>query len=84
MRVCVLGAGAVGCMMGGLIKRHVPEVELLLIARGEHGERMRQTGEVELRGYWGTHHVPVRVGFLLSQRPEASSACDDAVGSAGA
>lgn len=67
MKVTVLGAGAVGAMLGGLIRQHAAEVDLLLVARGEHGERMRETGHVVLEGPWGSYRVPVRVTQDLSQ-----------------
>jgi len=62
MKVSVLGAGAVGCLIGGLIRRADPAVDLCLMARGEHRERIRQQGAVELRGPWGVDRVPARVG----------------------
>ncbi|TVP98520.1 MAG: ketopantoate reductase family protein [Planctomycetaceae bacterium] len=62
MKVSVLGAGAVGCLIGGLIRRADPKVELCLMARGEHRDRIREQGGVELRGPWGSDLVPARVG----------------------
>lgn len=61
MKISVLGAGAVGCMITGLIKRHDPAVDLWLLGRGAHADRMRQTGDMELRGDWGSCRVPVNV-----------------------
>ena len=61
MKVAVLGAGAIGSMLGGLIQRHAPEVDVLLVARGKHGEAMRRQGGVNLEGSWGSVHVPVNV-----------------------
>ena len=67
MKVAVLGAGAVGSMMGGLIKHGAPDVEVLLFARGEHREAMRQQGGVVLRGPWGNARVPVPVADHLEE-----------------
>jgi 2-dehydropantoate 2-reductase len=61
MKVSVLGAGAIGSIFGGLLRHHDPEVEVLLIARGEHAERMRSSGELVLDGPWGIHRVPIQV-----------------------
>jgi len=61
MKVGVLGAGAIGSMLGGLIKRHAPDLDVVLIARGEHGDAMRSQGGVQLQGRWGVVHVPLHV-----------------------
>jgi len=66
MKVSVVGAGAIGSMLGGLLKHHSPDIDLLLIGRGPHGEAMRQRGHVFLRGWWGEHRVPVRFSDLLA------------------
>ncbi len=58
-KISVVGAGALGTMFGGLIKRHNPELEVVLIARGEHCRVMRDRGHAELRGSWGRYEVPV-------------------------
>ena len=61
MKVSVVGAGAIGSMLGGLIKYHAPEIEVLLIMRGEHGERVSEDGAIHLDGPWGRHDVPVDI-----------------------
>jgi len=61
MKVSVLGAGAIGSMFGGLLRQHNPELELVLVARGEHGAAMRNSGKVGLIGPWGRYDVPVMV-----------------------
>ncbi|MFV2066261.1 MAG: ketopantoate reductase family protein [Pirellulales bacterium] len=61
MKVTVLGAGAVGAMLGGLIRQHDAQVDLLLVARGAHAARMRETGHVVLEGSWGAYRPAVRV-----------------------
>src|SRR5262245_17148906 len=38
MKASILGAGAVGSMLGGLIKCYQPQIEMQFIARGSHGE----------------------------------------------
>lgn len=61
MKVSVLGAGAVGCMISGLMKKNDPAIDLWLYARGEHADRMRRSGTMELRGSWGSENVAVNV-----------------------
>jgi 2-dehydropantoate 2-reductase len=58
-KISVVGAGAIGTLFGGLIKRHNPDVEMVLIARGEHCRVMRDRGYAELCGAWGRYEVPV-------------------------
>lgn len=48
MKVSVLGAGAIGSMLGGLLARDAPDVEVLLIARGEHGRALAERNRIEL------------------------------------
>jgi len=59
MKVTVLGAGAVGATVGGLLKLYDPAVDVLLFGRGEHSRRLQQAGKVVLNGAWGTRSVPV-------------------------
>lgn len=59
MKVSVLGAGAIGSMLGGLIKQRVPETEMLFVGRGAHGRAISERGSVQLRGPWGQYDVPV-------------------------
>jgi len=66
MKVSVLGAGAVGCMITGLIKRYNPTIDLWLYGRGEHAEAMRRSGTMELRGNWGASRVDVKVCDSIS------------------
>lgn len=61
MKVSVLGAGAVGCMITGLMKKQDPSIDLWLHARGDHADQMRQSGKMELRGKWGSSFVDVNV-----------------------
>ncbi len=61
MKVVILGAGAVGSMVGGLLKHRAPEVDVRLLARGAHGEAMQGQGGVHLQGPWGTVHVALPV-----------------------
>jgi len=62
MKITVLGAGAVGSMLGGLIKHHAPESDGVLIVRGAHGQALLdQGGEIELEGPWGRRLAVVRV-----------------------
>jgi 2-dehydropantoate 2-reductase len=72
MKITVLGAGAVGSMLGGLLKRHAPDLDVLLIARGEHGEQMRRQGGVHLQGCRGS----ARVALPVSSAPEDLAGSD--------
>jgi 2-dehydropantoate 2-reductase len=53
MRISFLGAGAIGSMFGGLLKRDAPELDVLLVTRGEHGRAVRERRSIELVGPWG-------------------------------
>jgi len=66
MKVTVLGAGAVGATVGGLIKLHDPTVDVLLYGRGEHNRQLQQAGRVMLNGVWGTRSVPIRASDEVS------------------
>ncbi len=60
MKLTVLGAGAVGSMLGGLLQQHNPAMEVTLLVRGAHGEAVLREGAVRLVGPWGSQRVPVR------------------------
>lgn len=60
MKISVIGAGAIGSMLGGLIQRDAPESEVVLIVRGPHGEAINASGAIELVGPWGNHRQPIR------------------------
>lgn len=47
--------------MGGLIQHHDPQAEVLMVARGEHGRRMKERGTLVMKGPWGSREVKVRV-----------------------
>jgi 2-dehydropantoate 2-reductase len=59
MKVSVLGAGAIGSMLGGLLQHDAPDVEVVLIARGEHGRAIGERGTLRLDGPWGTRQVRI-------------------------
>jgi 2-dehydropantoate 2-reductase len=59
MKISVLGAGAVGSMLGGLIKWHMPQIHVQLVVRGKHGESILRHGTVELEGPWGRRAVRI-------------------------
>ncbi len=63
MRVGVLGAGAIGSMFGGLLRYGDPQLEVVLVGRGPHGEAVRRQGYVQLDGPWGTRCVNVEFSF---------------------
>jgi 2-dehydropantoate 2-reductase len=59
MKVSVLGAGAIGSMLGGLLARDATDLEVVLIARGEHGQVMAGRKTLMLDGPWGRREVPI-------------------------
>ena len=65
MKISVLGAGAIGGMFGGLIKHHAPELDVLLIVRGEHGRAICEQGYVRLDGPWGSRQVATDFSFRI-------------------
>ncbi len=65
MKVTVLGAGAVGSMIGGLIKYNEPSLDVLLVGRGEHAEVVTQRQGVCLLGPWGMHDVRLRAALSV-------------------
>lgn len=67
MKVSVLGAGAIGSMLGGLIQHHAPSLDVVLIGRGCHGQAMRRQGGVYLDGPWGERQVSVRCSSEISE-----------------
>ncbi len=63
MKVSFLGAGAIGSMFAALLKHHAPELDVLVVVRGAHGEAISQSGEVEILGPWGTRRVRLAWSF---------------------
>jgi len=63
MKVSVLGAGAIGSMLGGLLKHDAPDLDVVLIVRGEHGRVIEERGSLLLDGLWGTREVPIQSSF---------------------
>ena len=63
MKVSVLGAGAIGSMLGGLLQHDAPDLEVVLIVRGEHGRVIHQRGSVLLDGPWGSREVRIGSSF---------------------
>ncbi len=72
MKISVLGAGAAGSLLGGLLQHDSPELEVTLIVRGEHGRVIGERGSVLVKGPWGTWEVPIRSSF----EPEAIAGSD--------
>ena len=54
MRIVIMGAGAVGAYYGGALARSGRDV--VLVARGEHGKKMREDG-LRVESYWGDYVV---------------------------
>jgi 2-dehydropantoate 2-reductase len=66
MKVSVVGAGALGSLLGGLLKHYEPDLDVLLIGRGPHGAVLRQRGTLRLLGRWGEFKVPIRFSENLA------------------
>ena len=66
MKVSVIGAGAIGSMLGGLIRYHDPSVHCVLIGRGDHGHAMQQSGKVQLQGPWPDREADVEATSDMS------------------
>ena len=60
MRVAMMGAGAVGAYYGGALAKSGAEV--VLIARGEHGDAMRNSGLI-VSSHWGDYVVHPQVAL---------------------
>ncbi len=69
MKIAVMGAGAVGAYYGGALTRAGRDV--VLIARGEHGEAMRRDG-LSVESNWGDYDVHPDVALT----PEEAGAVD--------
>lgn len=71
-KISVIGAGALGTLFAGLIKKHQPSSDIVLVGRGDHLKAMQQRGVAELRGNWGVYSVPVHA----TEDPEAVRGSD--------
>lgn len=60
MRIAIMGAGAVGAYYGGALARGGADV--VLIARGNHAEAMREEG-LRVESHWGNYVVHPTVAF---------------------
>jgi 2-dehydropantoate 2-reductase len=54
MRILVMGAGAMGSVVGGLLAKAGHDVTL--VGRAAHMEAIRRDG-LRITGIWGDHHV---------------------------
>ncbi|WP_442482049.1 ketopantoate reductase family protein [Aeoliella sp. SH292] len=63
MKVSFLGAGAIGSMFAALLKQHAPDLDVLVVVRGAHGEAISHSGEIEIVGPWGNRPVPIAWSF---------------------
>jgi len=66
-KIAVVGAGAIGSVVGGLLS-HAGE-DVTLIGRKEHVEAIRQSG-LRIEGVLGAFTVPVRAAESLHFRPD--------------
>lgn len=59
MRIGIVGAGGIGCLLGARLAA-TGQAEVLLLARGEHAARLAEHGLVlDFNGARETHHLPV-------------------------
>ncbi len=61
MRILVFGAGALGCVVGGFLKKAGHEV--VLVGRQEMVEAIQKEG-LYISGIWGNHYIPEIPAFL--------------------
>lgn len=71
-KISVLGAGALGTLVGGLVQRNRPDLEVVLLTRGGHLEALSQQGFARLDGDWGRFDVPIRA----TEDPQATEGSD--------
>lgn len=69
MKIAVMGAGAVGAYYGGTLAKQGADV--VLIARGEHGDAMRANG-LGVASHWGDYVVQPRI----ARTPEEAGIAD--------
>jgi 2-dehydropantoate 2-reductase len=72
MKVSILGAGAVGSMLGGLLQSDSPDLRVLLIGRGEHGRKMCERQSVIIDGPWGSRVVPIQATSDVTEIADSS------------
>ncbi len=72
IKISVIGAGALGTLFAGLIKRYQPSSDVVLVGRGAHLKAMQESGVARLRGNWGVYSVPVHA----TEDPEAVRGSD--------
>ncbi|HEX2797210.1 MAG TPA: 2-dehydropantoate 2-reductase [Immundisolibacter sp.] len=59
MRIAIVGAGGIGCLLGARLAA-TGQAEVLLLARGEHAARLAEQGLVlDFNGVRETHRLPV-------------------------
>ncbi len=64
MRIAIMGAGAVGAYYGGVLARK--GADIVLIARGAHGEAMKRDG-LRVESHWGNYLVHPEVALTPSE-----------------
>ena len=64
MRIAIMGAGAVGAYYGGVLARK--GADIVLIARGAHGEAMKRDG-LQVESHWGNYLVHPEVALTPSE-----------------
>ncbi|HEX4416004.1 MAG TPA: 2-dehydropantoate 2-reductase N-terminal domain-containing protein, partial [Lacipirellulaceae bacterium] len=60
MKITVLGAGAVGSMMGGLLQADAPDLDVTLIARGSHGDVLASRKSLIVEEPRGVREIPIK------------------------
>lgn len=60
MKITVLGAGAVGSLMGGLLQADAPDLDVTLIARGTHGEVLEKRKSLIVEEPRGVREIPIK------------------------
>jgi 2-dehydropantoate 2-reductase len=73
MNIVVLGAGAVGSVLGGLLA--LQKNDVLLICRKQHAETMSENGGLRLRSATGDYFADLRAATTLSMGDFSEDTC---------
>ncbi len=60
MKITVVGAGAVGSLMGGLLQGDAPDLDVTLVARGRHGEVLETRKSLVIEDARGTRDIQIK------------------------
>ena len=73
MNIVVLGAGAVGSVLGGLLA--LQKHDVLFICRKQHAETLNEAGGLRLRTATGDYFAELRAATTLSTEDFSEDTC---------